>query len=215
MRWWRSRTRWVGQFLRKSRNNICEFKLQIWCLTQVLCFNSMNIHLQVEFLWTRAHSRHSSSHWRRSRPASRGLAPCTLYCSEGLSESLLSLLVPLLPKKIKIKIPWPVNTDLCYAFPCFRSQQPSAVNKSSKAKPYLPQVTLCRSVDDLVYHAVVLVLQRRWHPSDVQLALLTCVAHCHICRRVQKNCPTNKIASWRLRLFVLVLTCINQHLRRL
>lgn len=53
---------------------------------------------------------------------------------------------------------------------------------------YLPDVAVSQRIEDLIHHAVIHVLQRRWHPADIQLALLTCAAHCYISRGIQKNC---------------------------
>lgn len=54
-------------------------------------------------------------------------------------------------------------------------------------------MAVVQSIGDLVDHAVVHVLQRRRHPADIQLALLTCAAHGYISRRVQKNCSRTDV----------------------
>lgn len=58
--------------------------------------------------------------------------------------------------------------------------------------PYLANVAVCWSVDDLIYHAVINVHPSRRKPANVQLSLMTRAAHCHIFRRVQKNCQTDR-----------------------
>lgn len=60
---------------------------------------------------------------------------------------------------------------------------------------YLPNVAVSQRIEDLIHHAVIHVLQRRWHPADIQLALLTCAAHCYISRRIQKNCTQTELHS--------------------
>lgn len=60
---------------------------------------------------------------------------------------------------------------------------------------YLPDVAVSQRIEDLIHHAVIHILQRRWHPGDIQLALLTRAAHRYISRRVQKNCTQTELHS--------------------
>lgn len=76
--------------------------------------------------------------------------------------------------------------------PIIQPAAPSFYSTSKVLATYLAQMAVCLGIVNLVHHAVVHILDRRWHPADIQLTLLTRAAHSHIGKRVEKNCHANR-----------------------